>query len=269
MWDFVQVAVMVTRALEIRFGSWELRQSGASACVGTSVEYLPSAGEKALGAVWHSLVLQVGKLEVALTFERASVKGCSWSWAFNASGLSHYFSMGPKLLRQGTKIGLAMALGSFGKTLWAIGSVRSQVFLQELGCLRQELGCKKSFDEAFVKPCTCAPQLLPFGKGPLENFGPSSLSLASVRSWHRGWGDCARSRSAARISTGSTQPLPFGKGGLGGFGKVSARTCLDEGRDFWKVVPLKLGRAGLSLSIGRSSLEEIFWGRPSRVVWIS
>ncbi|KAI5345227.1 hypothetical protein L3X38_013104 [Prunus dulcis] len=26
MWDFVQVAVVATRVLEIRFGSWELRQ---------------------------------------------------------------------------------------------------------------------------------------------------------------------------------------------------------------------------------------------------
>ncbi|CAL2255795.1 unnamed protein product [Prunus armeniaca] len=31
MWDFVQIALVVTRVLEIRFGSQELRQSGASA----------------------------------------------------------------------------------------------------------------------------------------------------------------------------------------------------------------------------------------------
>lgn len=33
MWDFVQVAVVVTRVMEIRFGNWELQQSGASAGV--------------------------------------------------------------------------------------------------------------------------------------------------------------------------------------------------------------------------------------------
>ncbi|CAL8084650.1 unnamed protein product [Prunus armeniaca] len=48
MWDFVQVVVVVTHVLEIRFGSWELQQSGASAA----------------GAVGHSLVPQVGRLEV-------------------------------------------------------------------------------------------------------------------------------------------------------------------------------------------------------------
>ncbi|CAL8168922.1 unnamed protein product [Prunus armeniaca] len=31
MWDFVQVAVVVIRVLEIRFGNWDLWQSGASA----------------------------------------------------------------------------------------------------------------------------------------------------------------------------------------------------------------------------------------------
>ncbi|CAL9030712.1 unnamed protein product [Prunus brigantina] len=33
MRDFVQFAVVVTRVLEIRFGNWEFRQSGASAGV--------------------------------------------------------------------------------------------------------------------------------------------------------------------------------------------------------------------------------------------
>ncbi|CAL2260067.1 unnamed protein product [Prunus armeniaca] len=33
MWDFVQVAVVVTRVLGIRFDNWEFRQSGASANV--------------------------------------------------------------------------------------------------------------------------------------------------------------------------------------------------------------------------------------------
>ncbi|KAI5344565.1 hypothetical protein L3X38_012442 [Prunus dulcis] len=42
MWDFVQVAVVVTRVLEIRFGSWKLQQVS-----GTSEECLPSAREKA------------------------------------------------------------------------------------------------------------------------------------------------------------------------------------------------------------------------------
>ncbi|KAI5335983.1 hypothetical protein L3X38_026117 [Prunus dulcis] len=42
MWDFVQVVVVATRVLEIRFGSWELRQVS-----GTSEVCLPSAREKA------------------------------------------------------------------------------------------------------------------------------------------------------------------------------------------------------------------------------
>ncbi|KAI5310945.1 hypothetical protein L3X38_045468 [Prunus dulcis] len=42
MWDFVQVVVVATRVLDIRFGSWELRQVS-----GTSEVCLPSAGEKA------------------------------------------------------------------------------------------------------------------------------------------------------------------------------------------------------------------------------
>ncbi|KAI5313143.1 hypothetical protein L3X38_042317 [Prunus dulcis] len=42
MWDFVQVAVVVTCVLEIRFSSPELRQVSA-----TSVECLLSAREKA------------------------------------------------------------------------------------------------------------------------------------------------------------------------------------------------------------------------------
>ncbi|KAI5328699.1 hypothetical protein L3X38_028096 [Prunus dulcis] len=42
VWDFVQVVVVATRVLEIRFGSWELRQVS-----GTSEVCLPSAGEKA------------------------------------------------------------------------------------------------------------------------------------------------------------------------------------------------------------------------------
>ncbi|KAI5335981.1 hypothetical protein L3X38_026115 [Prunus dulcis] len=42
MWDFVQVVVVATRVLEIRFGSWELRQVS-----GTSEVCLSSAGEKA------------------------------------------------------------------------------------------------------------------------------------------------------------------------------------------------------------------------------
>ncbi|BBH08871.1 SAUR-like auxin-responsive protein family [Prunus dulcis] len=41
MWDFVQVFVVATRVLEIRFGSWEFRQVS-----GTSEVCLPSAGEK-------------------------------------------------------------------------------------------------------------------------------------------------------------------------------------------------------------------------------
>ncbi|KAI5313155.1 hypothetical protein L3X38_042329 [Prunus dulcis] len=41
MWDFVQVAMVVTRVLEIRFCSPELRQVSA-----TSVECLPSARER-------------------------------------------------------------------------------------------------------------------------------------------------------------------------------------------------------------------------------
>ncbi|KAI5333125.1 hypothetical protein L3X38_023255 [Prunus dulcis] len=42
MWDFVQVVVVATRVLEIRFGNWELRQVS-----GTSEVCLPSAGKKA------------------------------------------------------------------------------------------------------------------------------------------------------------------------------------------------------------------------------
>ncbi|CAL9019234.1 unnamed protein product [Prunus brigantina] len=42
MWDFMQVAVLVTRVLEIRFGSRELQQVS-----GTSEECLPSAVENA------------------------------------------------------------------------------------------------------------------------------------------------------------------------------------------------------------------------------
>ncbi|KAI5313019.1 hypothetical protein L3X38_042193 [Prunus dulcis] len=42
MWDCVQVVLVATRVLEIRFGSWELRQVS-----GTSEVCLPSAGEKA------------------------------------------------------------------------------------------------------------------------------------------------------------------------------------------------------------------------------
>ncbi|KAI5338427.1 hypothetical protein L3X38_017698 [Prunus dulcis] len=42
MWDFVQAVVVATRVLEIRFGSWELRQVS-----GTSEVCLPSAQEKA------------------------------------------------------------------------------------------------------------------------------------------------------------------------------------------------------------------------------
>ncbi|VVA37235.1 Hypothetical predicted protein [Prunus dulcis] len=41
MWDFVQVAVVVTLVLEIRFSNWELRQVS-----GTSEECLTSAREK-------------------------------------------------------------------------------------------------------------------------------------------------------------------------------------------------------------------------------
>ncbi|KAI5328702.1 hypothetical protein L3X38_028099 [Prunus dulcis] len=42
MWNFVQVVVVATRVVEIRFGSWELRQVS-----GTSEVCLPLAGEKA------------------------------------------------------------------------------------------------------------------------------------------------------------------------------------------------------------------------------
>ncbi|CAL2257546.1 unnamed protein product [Prunus armeniaca] len=39
MWDFLQVTVVVTRVLEIRFGSWELQQVS-----GTLEEFLNSLG---------------------------------------------------------------------------------------------------------------------------------------------------------------------------------------------------------------------------------
>ncbi|CAL2229433.1 unnamed protein product [Prunus armeniaca] len=42
IWDFMQVAVVVTRVLEIRFSSWELRQVS-----GTSEGCFPSRGKKA------------------------------------------------------------------------------------------------------------------------------------------------------------------------------------------------------------------------------
>ncbi|KAI5334661.1 hypothetical protein L3X38_024794 [Prunus dulcis] len=42
MWDFVQAAVVATRVMDIRFGTWELRQVS-----GTSEVCLPSAWEKA------------------------------------------------------------------------------------------------------------------------------------------------------------------------------------------------------------------------------
>ncbi|KAI5323198.1 hypothetical protein L3X38_032270 [Prunus dulcis] len=91
MWDFVQVAVVVTRFLEIRIGSWELRQSGASAGV-WHLRRLSSFGRGegvsalvlvvlrldmlgSVGAVGHSLVPQVGKLEVVLTLARGT-EGC-------------------------------------------------------------------------------------------------------------------------------------------------------------------------------------------------
>ncbi|KAI5324310.1 hypothetical protein L3X38_033383 [Prunus dulcis] len=47
MWDFVQVVVVATRVLEIRFGNWELRQVS-----GTLEVCLPSAGKKAW-LPWH------------------------------------------------------------------------------------------------------------------------------------------------------------------------------------------------------------------------
>ncbi|KAI5339904.1 hypothetical protein L3X38_019177 [Prunus dulcis] len=42
MWDFVQAVVVATRVMDIRFGTWELRQVS-----GTSEVCLPSAWEKA------------------------------------------------------------------------------------------------------------------------------------------------------------------------------------------------------------------------------
>ncbi|BBN68316.1 Disease resistance protein TIR-NBS-LRR class family, partial [Prunus dulcis] len=36
MWDFVQVVVVATRVLEIRFGSWELRQGRWRGCLSAS-----------------------------------------------------------------------------------------------------------------------------------------------------------------------------------------------------------------------------------------
>ncbi|CAL2229628.1 unnamed protein product [Prunus armeniaca] len=42
MWDFVQVTVVVTRVLEIRFSNWELRQVS-----GTSEGCFPSTRKKA------------------------------------------------------------------------------------------------------------------------------------------------------------------------------------------------------------------------------
>ncbi|KAI5327460.1 hypothetical protein L3X38_026856 [Prunus dulcis] len=53
MWDFVQVAVVVACVLEIRFGNWELQQSGASAGVwhlGRVSSFGKEEGLSAIGA---------------------------------------------------------------------------------------------------------------------------------------------------------------------------------------------------------------------------
>ncbi|KAI5334813.1 hypothetical protein L3X38_024946 [Prunus dulcis] len=66
MWDFVQVVVVATRVLEIRFGNWELRQVS-----GTSEVCLPSAREKAAdhGSQRFSRELwNVGKLLTLVAF---------------------------------------------------------------------------------------------------------------------------------------------------------------------------------------------------------
>ncbi|KAI5313596.1 hypothetical protein L3X38_042772 [Prunus dulcis] len=53
MWDFVQVVVVATRVLEIRFGSWELRQLGRNGKGGL----VSSARQGWIGALCEALIV--------------------------------------------------------------------------------------------------------------------------------------------------------------------------------------------------------------------